>query len=825
MSCKRKRTRAVNDSVDGGQSFLAADKLYSDWSAISSPHKKHRVSDSSRLHQNDSAISNRTYTDAVEMCSNHSSSECHTGSKMKQQVDCAELACRNDQPDLALIADEHQPSKFEDLLLGLISDNECSQVVSQNCDSAAVVKSTGEWVHKADIRSSMSDTSSDFNSDADTCDVAGKIGVNNLHSVEGNSVRLAGTTCFISTGISNSCSKPSAVVGEVHVVSDQSEDNKTDLLQSVKKQSKDRKHGKWTPDCAKLHKSQYHEGKLKRKRRHMLSCTSPTQMTSDNRNQYELLRKMHRRKHALGAVCGKTSAQTSADVVNHCLKVSFDSIKNISFGESGYCDMPESSKKDKKLTKDCIEFESPQSVDNREKKHRKCILSPVNSMCSTSDNWSALSHQENNTVDTERVMVRNDSAQIERHLDRLGCGVQNIGSEAHNEDGYYTSPTSCNKQNALRHHITSTDVSTECKGSQSLSRKKQKKKRHHIHEKVSTYTAELPRTPNDKSSTACATSADFPVSNDHLEWNIIHTGTKYVLSGGGGHIHSPESEMQQNSHENHKKITEVENQCTVSGDDCTKFNNSESTPYKTKSKKKSVSECRSPLACSNISSVVVSSPVMHGNADKQITKASTQTSGALFQDSLVSGIDSSEDVLFERDSCSTAMCENMSANQKSGEDEFEQLLNVLIADRSAVSHSRDENSGSEHPAICSQQPGHERSLSESTTTSDDDLDDLDTCSIAKQCTSVNTQPTSSHTDLADVRLGLCTSKLQDNNVKGESRQDSSQDRRSCSSDRSPSLLQRFHSDVSTSLTSTTSTGSCTAAPRLTDSTVTPDKVV
>ena len=808
MSCKRKRKRAlckfVNDSSDAGLSFPAADELYSDGSGINLPHKKCKMNENSTFYQNDNDISNRTYTDQVMMFGNRDSSECC--SNEIQQADCTELACVSDEQHVALAVDEQQSSNFEELLFGLISENECSQVVSQKHNTTGVVESTREQVNKADICNSVNDSSSDSDS------VISQVGDSNQYCVEGNNLHVGGTSCFSSTDVLNNFSNPSAA----------------DLSQSTKKKSQKPEKCTSTPDCGKLcNMSECHEKKSKQKRRHMLASMSLSETFPDNRNQCSLLRKLHRTM----SMHKKMSKEATADVlvVDRGLELNFSSIENMSSGESGYCDMSESSKKhkkqrkNKKVSEDCAQFDSSQSLHHRKKRHHEHMLSPVNNVFSSS-HWSLASHKEHSTIDRERTVVKNDSIQIAADLNHI-----DHGGEPDAEDGYCTSQASHCKQNALKKQVTLTEYCTESKDSQSLRYKKKKKKKHHVHDEVSP-AAELHRMAVDKSSVPYAIDVSVPMSNDCLEQNIIHT--EHVPSGDNGYIDSAESEKQQNNRKEHKTIIEVENQTTINSEHCTKLNSSESTPYKTKSKKKAGSECMSSSVCSNSSSVVACSPMLHGISDKQktaVTKSSTQTDGVLFHDSLVHCVDNSEDVLLEKDlpnECSTVLCENMSVNKKSEEDEFEQLLlNVLVGEK---------NSSEEFTLSSKESECEHAKLFDSS--SDDDFYDVDTCPITKWCTSANTQLTSSQTVSAGYKLGLCTTELKDNKKTGHmkcaSQTQKSQEYHTCSSDGSPSLLNstsllRFHCDMQIPDHLEEVSDIDSSAPKLVDPTVsvTPDKAV
>ena len=400
MSCKRKRSKneVVKDSGDADLTASTADELYSDYSAMNSPHKKRKVNDTSRFHQNGDDCSYGT--DDVQVFGNHNSSDFHTGSNITEQGDCARIA---------LASDEQQSSNFEDLLFGLLSGNDCSLVISQKCDTASV-EGTKERVHKAEIRRSVSDTSSDC-SDADISQVA-----SSQRSAEATA-RLDGTSCFLSKTVTSNCNNPSAAVSEFNIASDHSVSVKTDLLPSTSKHKK-KKSKKLTEDCATLYsESECHEKKPKQTKQHTFTCVSPSR-TSDN-SQYALLRKVHRTVNVHEAGCDKMSTQATTDTFNR-LELNVSSIENVSSGKTSYRDKPKSSKKHKKerknkeVTKDCTEFESSQSIQNRKKKHHKHI----DNMCSSSDSITAVgfsvSHEkdsshERSTVACENMPVRKKS--------------------------------------------------------------------------------------------------------------------------------------------------------------------------------------------------------------------------------------------------------------------------------------------------------------------------------------------------------------------------------------------------------------------------------
>jgi len=808
-SCKRKRStnKVVNDSGDASLSFSAAGELYSDCSGISSPRKKRKVNDTSRFQQNDDDFSNRAYTDDVQVFGNHNSSEFHIDSNVTERNEC---------PRTTLASDEQQSSNFEELLFGLLSDIECSQVVSQKSNTKGV-KSINERVHKAEICRSVSDTSSDC-SDMDISHVADH--TNKHRSAEGTP-HLDQTGCFLSTSVSSNCDNLSAAGSELHtVVSDRSVSVETDLSQSTGKH-RNKKPKKLTEDCATLYsESECHERKPKQAKQHTLACVSPSHM-SDN-SQYALLRKVHRTVNTREAVCDKMSTQATADTISHCLELNLSGIENISSS-----DVPKSNKKhknagkSKEVTKGSTEFESSQSLQDRKKRHREL----VHNVCFSSDSQSVHS-----VTVRERALAKNDCTQITAATGHLDCSTRNIGVEPDSEDCYWTLQTSCSKKNALEKQVTSTIDCTEFNDSQ-LSCKKKKKKRHHVHDKkISPYAAELQKLSVDKSSTSCATSVGFP-ETDYSELNIINTKR---LPSGDGCIGSTESERQENSCAEHEKITKFESQ-SVHDEDRIRSSSSEFTPCKTKSKKKVVSEHTSPLMRSSSSRVAI----MHSSVDMQksvVKNTSTLAAGASFYGSLVSSTLDSKDVLLEKDAsreCSTVARENMSVHKTTEEDEFEQLLrNVLVTDKApVVSQSYHETNLGEDHALSSREHGRQHDLSEST--SDDDFDDVLARSVPKQCTSVNTQPIVLQTDSPGHKVGLHTKESKKNGIgptKCENQMKESQNCSTCSSERSPSLLDstllpRFHYDVQAPVQLKEVNDIDRSSPRLNDATVTRDREV
>jgi len=718
-SCRRKRVREcgtfLNGSGEASLSLSAADELYTDCSGSSSPPKKRKVNDSCRFQQKNDDILNRTYADDVQVSENHNSSECRTGSNIVKTADCIELAHLTDQPHVALRADEQQSANFEQLLLGLISGSECAPVVPQKCDTACVVESSGEQIHKADICSSISDTSSD-SSDTDTYNNVGQVGVNNQYSLEGNA-HLGGTSCLSSTCASVNYSNKSAADSELHTVNARSEYNETDLSQSTKKQNKEKKPEKWTLDCAKLcSKSECQERKSKQKRRHMLASVPPSQTFSNNNSQFALLRKVRRMMNMHEVVCGKMSLQTTMGVVDHCSELSDGSIENMSSSEPGCRRVPESNKKHRRqeLTEDYTEFERSQLIHHKKKRHHDDTSSAVNSLCSNVDNLSLPSNKEHRTIEGEEVVFEINSVQAVDHLD---SSVQNTGRELDRNDGCCTVSAFSNKPNAFTKKVTLTGDSVGFKNSQPLSHKKKKKKRYREHNRVSTHTAELERI--DKFSSPCT----LPLyNNDCLELNVSHT--ECAPSDDDGYVDL--SGKQQNNSEKSEKITEVENHCSVNNEGCVKSIESDSTPNRTKPKPKMLNDCSSPLIYADSNSPAACLSVMSGSVDRQ-------TAAVLFHDSSACSVKNSGDVLLEKDlpqKCGAVLCENMSIHKKSEEDEFEQLLlNVLVADKSCLlSHSLHESSKTEDFAVSNKAPGHERSFSESTSDDDEQQRILETAS-------------------------------------------------------------------------------------------------
>ena len=308
---KRLCTRA-SDSDDAGRSFCATAELYSDYSGITSSQKKRR------LHKNNDDFSHRTYRDDDQVFVGHNFAECQTDSNAIQRADYVQITPLSDQPHDELTTKQQQSSNFEDLLFGVISENECSQAISQKCDTAAVVEKTSKRTHTPDSGNSTSDVSSEF-SDEDTSQSAGRVGVNNRYSVVGKNIDRGGTSRSLPAAVLNSCNNSSAAAhNEFNIVNSHSVDEKTDLSQTKKKQNKVKKHEKWTLDCSKLcNEAECHERKQEQKRHHMLASIYGSQTFSKNKNQYALLRKVHRSMNMHGTVC----TQPTADVDNRCSKL------------------------------------------------------------------------------------------------------------------------------------------------------------------------------------------------------------------------------------------------------------------------------------------------------------------------------------------------------------------------------------------------------------------------------------------------------------------------------------------------------------------------
>jgi len=768
MSHKRKRKRDT----------LEADGLYSDGSGVSSSHKKDKVDDVFRFNQHDESDITRMCIDEVQMYPK-CSSEYHAGTDYPVEL------C--DKPHVALTAHEQQSSNFEDLLFGLLSDNQSFRVP----DTAVVVSSTRDSVHKADT----SDTSSD--GDTNASDAAGQTRITNHNFEEVSEARLNQMHSILSTGVMNNCNVQSAVSSEFHTANGCSADSKPVTLQSTKKQDKGKKPVKPSPDCAELcSESKRHERKSKKKHKSLLASLSPSQMLCDNRNQHSLLRKVHRTVTMHGAECGKLSSHTTVNVVNHCSELNFSSVENFSSSDPGYCGMPELCKKNKKQQKhkktigDYSEFESSQSV--RHKKKQEHVSSVVNDMFSNTDSCNVALGKKHNTADRGRMVVKNGCTQI---ADHLGLSVQNI--EPDSEGGCCSLWTSCNKQNAIEKQVKSFQDCDEFEGLQSSSGsgKKKKKKRHRVHDRVSPYEAELQTSSVDKFHTLSTTGVGSSVSKKCLELDI---GSTKCLSAfkDDGCIASAESEKPQTNCDRYEKITcvGIENHCHK---DCS---NLESTPHKTKSKNV-ISECSSPsLTFFNSSRLTVSSPELCDTADMQKTVVtSTLSTESLLGRSSVCSVINSEDALIEGHS------PQLPVHKVSDENEFEHLLfSVVVADESsAVSNSRHENDLNEDSAISSKKCGPEYALSASS--SDVDCDEVDTCFVATQRTSVSTQPTSSQAISAGYKLGLCTTDSKFNKVglmMCESPVKKSENDSTCSTERSPllldsTLLPRFCCDVQT----------------------------
>jgi len=802
MICKRKRrsvfSKIVDDS-DGGADVvvLHASELHC---GINSPPKKRRAKEKPRFYQSiDEDLNSGTCSDEVQMFGSCDSSMCHANS--------AEKTCFSDEQQITSTADDRQSSNFEDLLIGLMSENECFQVISQKCGTAGVTECSREQV-QTDIYRCLNETSSNSsytdNSDSQCC-------------VERNSVRL---DRLFSRCALNSCYKPNAANSEFCTVNVGSVASKTDLSQSKTKQNK---NNRWPPDYAKLwYKSECNEKKTKHNRHHTFASLAQTETFCDNSGHYTLLRKVHRMMNERGAVCGQMSKQHIA--------------------ESDSYDVLEPRKKHKQLgrsKKVTKEFEDSHLTPHRKKRHHEHISSSlVNDICSSGDNQSLSSHIESGSgcADHERRVVgrmkekprfhqsidddsnrlcshevelfenrdssvchtnssgktcSSDQQQITSTADEqqssifedllLGmmsenecsqvlsqkCGPETAATVDHpessfgdsdvepdNDDLSFTLPLSCSQQNVFKKQVMLTEDCAESKDLPLLPPVKKKKKRHLLDDRMPTHTADLERIAVDKSSPACSTGVSLPVSNKCSEQNVSHTDG--VWPDQDGYIDFAKPGKQQKC----EKVTEVENQCAIKNEVC-KSSNSGLTPCKNKSDKKTMSEYTSLTIFSD--SYNVTAPLQVNNAANiqktDYITGSSQSAEVLFGESLGYSIKNSKDLLLEDnipEQQSTDFCESMLVDMKSKEDGFEQLLlSVLDGDKSVVSCSYRDKSGRED-LVSTKDTAHV--LSDST--SDDDFDDM---AVTKQCvsTSVNTRPASSHTDSATYKLDLCPDKSKD----------------------------------------------------------------
>ena len=373
--CKRKRTRAfpqfVNDSTDARLTFPAADELHFYSAGATSPRKKHKANDSLKFHQNDDDASDGTYADEEHMLGNGNLSECHTDSHTVQQTDCAQLTFTSNQPH-----DSEQSSNFEDLLLGLIAENECSRTASNAVD----VESNNKCAHTTEVYTSSDSDISDNDSPHD----ANQSDINKQCSVDGNNADLEGPSSFFHAGVLKDCSSLSDAPNELQIVNAQSVDNKTEVLKSKKKHSKDKKPEKWTPDCSK---SEYHKRTQK-------------EMFPDNRNYYALLRKLHRPMNMHGDVCAKMSKQRTAETGsekqrNNCEKHPVTKAGNQYNMSSRHCTESVST-----------ESTSPKTKSNKMTREHTSL-----SVCSSISNAASSSLVMHDCVDTQNTVVTESSAQ------------------------------------------------------------------------------------------------------------------------------------------------------------------------------------------------------------------------------------------------------------------------------------------------------------------------------------------------------------------------------------------------------------------------------
>ena len=911
--CKRKhidvRHNFVNDTNHDGAGLLFSPAnnadLYSGYSDIRSPHKQCKLTDRVRFCENDNEYSDRMCMDSVQVPENCSSEV--TGNNVLCPADCVEMVQSNDQQHVTLTVAEQHSSDFEQLLYGVISENECSLVLSQKSDTADVAESVKKQAHKTDVCNSICDTSSD-SSDVDMSHVAHQIGVNRQCSLAGNNAHH-GTRCYLSTGALNNYSNQTAADSKCHFVNTSSVNSKTDSLQSTKKQNNDRKLETCASYCPSSTKSECYVRKPMQEQHHTLSSMSI------DKPRYTLLRMVHGAMKTHADICEQTVAQTTENtsVVNRCLELNFSSIKNMS----------SSKKNDKKKTESRI-VTTENSTSHRTKRHNEHLSPFVNKMCYSSDSLPASLHEMRGPTNTLGMLIANNSVRTTADVDHLDCNVQNTGNDQYYEDGCCSLPT-C--YSTFEKQVAVTEDCTEYKDSYSRPHKKRKKKkRHRVRDEMSTSAAEIQGTTVNKCSTPCVTDVGLSLSNDCSDRNISHvpsdvggnidmpkseklqkiteaenqsavqneeftksnkskftprknkpnktrineqsshpdtltddcakskdlrkSSATYAMDFGlppsidcskwnishtesvpsGEDIVLPNSEKLQNNYEKNEKIVEIEKQCTVQNADCTESDSSEFTTHNNKSKKKKVNKHLSPSVSPGSKSVTAPLLLKCDTVDIPVHKtvveeACTQTTGVLYHNSTTCSSNDSEDLSLQ-DNCYTALCEN-NLHKESEENDFEHLLlNVLATNKSSAECH--EKNYSEKIDISSEKPGSEQSSSENT--SDDDFSDVD---MAKQCMPVNSQLSLSQTASASKKLVSCTAPLKNRKMrprKCESETNKTQDCSTCSSDRSPSLLdsallQRFHCDMQIPDQSEEVNGSDKLSPRLIDSAVSPDKLV
>ena len=707
MSRKRKHRSAVCDFVNAsdegaGLSVLSANELITDYSNMRSPLKKHRVNERPRLHQSIDENPHRTCSDEVQVLGSHISSIYHT--------DPAEETYFSGQQQVTSTADKQQLSNFEELLFDLISENDCSQLYSQNSGTAGVTECAGEQLH-SDICHSLNDSGSD-SSHAYNSNISTEIDTYGHYSVKRNNAHPSSTN----GSLSNSCN-PNAANSEFHTGSAniRSVNIKTVLSQSAEKQNKNTKPQKWPTDYAKLwNKSECYKKKPEQKRCSTVGSLTQTEAFSFNSDHCGLLRTVNRR----GAVCRKISTHISTQTTEEANSIGVLQLSN----KHGLL-----RRRSKKVTEDWTVIGSSHSVPDGKNRHRvRASSTLVNDICSNS-NSNSESLFSLNEGNCERV-VDNYSIETAAAIDHADSSFQNTEVEQDIED--YSSALSafCSKENELEKQATFTEDVTQSKHFLTLSHKKKKKSRHRERDGMPSYTAESQRMGVDNSSATCAAGVSLPVSSSCLEQNVSHTDGEGSVQDG--YIDILESGMQQKQ----EKIAAAENQCTVENEVCRKSCNSGMSPCKNKSYKKTTSEFTSPSVCSDSKNWTLHSPVVKSIVNIQKTdyrNDSSQTAGILFRDSLACSVEDTDGLLLQENlpkEQSTDMCENIQ------EDQFEQLLlNSLVGEKSPV-ESRSDYDKSCHGdfAVNTDTKEPESELSDST--SDDDFDDM---SMGKQSMSVS----------------------------------------------------------------------------------------
>jgi len=690
-SCIRKRTRECGNFMnDLGIAGMPADELYSDCAGSSTLCKKQKVNNSCRFDQK---------IDDIQESDCYDFFECHADRKITQLAVNAEIAhFSDDEAQVVLVENEPQSSNFEDLLFGLVSESQYTQVVSNKFDAACVVESTGKQEHRGGKCSRDSDSSSD-SSDADIFNSVGWV------DVRSSNAHLGRTSCLLSPCSANNGSNAGSASG---ILLAHSMDSKADSLQSTKKRNEGKKREKGIEDCVKLSTESDHSER--KPNRHSPASSPRSQTFSNDSNQFALLRKVHRAMSPHGAKCGKMSTQQTVDSVDNCSGLNFSSIKNMSSGESGCCDMLTPYRKHKKHRKnievaDYSEFSSTQSSCHRKKKHHEHTSTLVNKLSSSTDNLSC-SSKKHVTVGRERLEY--DSTFVQ------------------------------DKQwNVFKKQVKLTEDFVELADSPSFPRKK-KRKKHQEDDKASTYAAE--------SSSPFAPGVGSPMYTDSLEWNV--SCIEYLQTADDSCTDL--SEKRQNNRDTCEKVAEA-----VNGKDCTKCNKSSSTPHRIKSKRKVVSECSSPLTYANSIPSPCSSVII-GTVDEQ----KAHCAGVLLHDSFAGSINNNEDVLLEKylpQTCNTVECENTSVQKTSDKNEFEQLLlDVLISDTPSASHAHFEcTNGEDAAALSSKERRFERTLSEST--SDDDT----VSSVSEEANSRDNCTEHSRT-ISNTKAMVCCDSTADN---------------------------------------------------------------